>query len=209
MLGLIGRKCGMSRLVEDDGIFVPVTIVEILENFVTQIKTMERDGYTAVQLAASPQKAFRMTKPLLGHFAKASVPPCSVLVEFHVEHPQDYHLAQQIDMPYQLKDCVDVVGISKGKGFAGVVKRHGFRLQGASHGVTKSHRGPGSTGGCQDPGRIQKGKKMAGHMGVRQVTAQNLPIVKIDDRFLAIKGAVPGPAGSIVLINPTVKGTIK
>lgn len=207
MLGLICRKCGMSRLLDNNGNFTPVTIVQVLENLVTQVKTIEKDGYSAIQVAAEEQKERKTTKPLLGHFAKAKIKPHRVLMEFRVDEELAKNISLDINF-YKENDLVDATGISKGKGFQGVIKRHNFSSQGNSHGVTKSHRGHGSIGNCQDPGRVLPGRKMAGHMGNERVTVQNLKVLSIDveHRFMAVKGAIPGPSGGIVVIKQAVKG---
>ena len=209
-LGLIGRKAGMTRVFTEAGATVPVTVIEVQPNRITQIKTPDSDGYSALQITRGSRKASRVTKPLAGHFAKAGTEAGDGLWEFRVtpeqigEHSVGGELTAEL---FKAGDVVDISGISKGKGFAGTVKRHNFATQDATHGNSLSHRAPGSTGQNQTPGRVFKGKKMAGQMGNVQVTTQNLQVVRVDaDRqLLLIKGAVPGAPGGSVVVRPAVK----
>ncbi len=209
-IGLIGRKRGMTRVFTEAGQSVPVTVIEVVNNQVTQVKTEETDGYVALQVAAEPVKPNRVNKPMAGHFAKAGVEPCRILREFRVsaEEAAQYEPGKAITVDlFETGQKVDVTGISKGKGFAGAVKRHNFRTQDATHGNSLSHRAPGSIGQCQTPGRVFKGKKMAGHMGDARVTTHNLEVVQVDAErgLLLIKGAVPGATGGSVIVKPAVK----
>ncbi|WP_456406806.1 50S ribosomal protein L3 [Thiolapillus sp.] len=209
-LGLVGRKAGMTRVFNDDGVSVPVTVVQVEPNRVTQVRTPETDGYKAVQVTVGKRKASRVNKPMAGHFAKAGVEAGRGLWEFRLEdHQGDVpELGSEIKADlFEQGQKVDVSGISKGKGFQGGVKRHNFKMQDATHGNSISHRAPGSIGQCQTPGRVFKGKKMAGHMGSEKVTVQTLEIVRVDaDRgLLLIKGAVPGAPGGDVIVTPAIK----
>lgn len=208
-IGLVGRKAGMTRVFTEEGVSVPVTVIEIEPNRVTRVKRPETDGYWAVQVTQGSQRLSHVNKPEAGHFSKAGVEAGQGLWEFRLDEE-----LQGVDVACELKvdllaeqKKVDVTGISKGKGFAGVVKRHNFSMQDATHGNSLSHRAPGSTGQNQTPGRVYKGKRMAGHMGSVRVTAQNLEIVRIDTNrnLLLVKGAVPGSAGSKVIVRPAVK----
>ncbi|WP_018872196.1 50S ribosomal protein L3 [Thioalkalivibrio sp. ALJ16] len=209
-LGLIGRKLGMSRVFTDDGVSVPVTVLQVDNNRVVQIKRTEGDGYNAVQVTAGSRKPSRVSKPEAGHFAAASVEPGRGLWEFRVEAGELEGLAAgdaiTVDR-FEEGQMVDVTAQSKGKGFQGAVKRHNFRTQDATHGNSLSHRAPGSIGQNQSPGRVFKGKKMAGHMGAERKTIQNLKVVRVDaDRSLVlVQGAVPGAPSSDVMIRPAVK----
>jgi len=209
-LGLVGRKAGMTRVFTEDGASVPVTVVQVEPNRVTQVRTPEVDGYQAVQVTVGKRKASRVNKPMAGHFAKAGVEAGRGLWEFRL----DDHEGEVPEVGSELKvdlfetgQKVDVSGISKGKGFQGGVKRHNFRMQDATHGNSISHRAPGSIGQCQTPGRVFKGKKMAGHMGNERVTVQTLEIVRVDSErgLLLIKGAVPGAPGGDVIVTPAIK----
>jgi len=200
----------MTRVFTEDGVSVPVTVVQVEPNRVTQVRTPERDGYQAVQVTVGRRKASRVNKPMAGHFAKAGVEAGRGLWEFRL----DDHEGELPEVGSELKvdlfeqgQKVDVSGISKGKGFQGTVKRHNFRMQDATHGNSVSHRAPGSIGQCQTPGRVFKGKKMAGHMGSKRVTVQTLEIVRVDTErgLLLIKGAVPGAPGGDVIVTPAVK----
>lgn len=209
-IGLLGRKVGMTRVFTGDGESIPVTVIEVVPNRVSQIKTIDNDGYYAVQLTGGAKKANHVNKPLAGHFAKANIDAGDMLVEFRFEaFPDQYTLGQVISAKEVFVDgqWVDVSAISKGKGFAGTVKRHNFRTQDATHGNSLSHRVPGSIGQNQTPGRVFKGKKMAGHMGNVRCTVQSLEVVRIDEarNLLLIKGAVPGAPGAKVEIKPAVK----
>lgn len=206
-IGLVGRKLGMSRVFTETGATVPVTVIEILPNLVTQIKS---DGYHAIQVTTGQKKASRVNKPTAGHFAKAQVEAGRGLWEFRLEAGEEtaYQLGQAITVDlFKAGQMIDVMGISKGKGFQGAVKRHNFRTQDATHGNSRAHRAPGSIGQNQTPGRVFKGKKMAGHMGDDRTTTLNLVVVRIDaDRqLLLVRGAVPGCKGSDIIIRPAVK----
>ena len=209
-LGLVGRKIGMTRLFTDDGDAVPVTVVDVSNNRVTQIKTPETDGYAAVQVTFGKRRASRVSKPAAGHFAKAAVEAGHILREFRVEPDQlaSLKVGGQVGVDiFKVGQFVDVTGTAIGKGFAGVIKRHHFRSNRASHGNSVSHNKPGSISMAQDPGRVFPGKKMSGHLGAVQRTAQKLEIVRIDAerQLLLIKGAVPGSEGGDVIVHPSVK----
>ncbi len=209
-LGLVGRKAGMTRVFNEDGVSVPVTVVQVEPNRVTQVRTPETDGYQAVQVTVGKRKASRVNKPMAGHFAKAGVEAGRGLWEFRLEdHDGDVpEVGSEIKVDlFETGQKVDVSGIYKGKGFQGGVKRHNFRMQDATHGNSISHRAPGSIGQCQTPGRVFKGKKMAGHMGSEKVTVQTLEIVRVDPErgLLLIKGAVPGAPGGDVIVTPAIK----
>jgi large subunit ribosomal protein L3 len=206
--GLIGKKLGMTRLYTAEGTHVPVTVVSLENCQVVSHRTVDTDGYTAMQLGAGTAKAKRVSKPMRGHFAKSKVEPKRKLAEFRVPEDAMIEIGSTLTADHFIAgQRVDVVGTSIGKGFAGSMKRHNFGGLRASHGVSISHRSHGSTGQCQDPGKVFKGKKMAGHMGDVRVTTQNLEVVKTDVArgLLMIKGAVPGSAGSWVLINDAIK----
>ncbi len=206
-LGLVGRKVGMTRIFTDDGDTVPVTVVDVSNNRVTQLKTPENDGYAGVQVTFGKRRASRVVKAAAGHFAKAGVEAGSTLREFRVAPDKLAELklggvvAASI---FQVGQMVDVTGISQGKGFQGVIKRHNFSSNRASHGNSRSHNSPGSIGMAQDPGRVFPGKKMAGHMGAVKRTSQSLQIVRIDEarQLLLIRGAVPGSRGGDVIVLP-------
>ncbi|MFV0431812.1 MAG: 50S ribosomal protein L3 [Alphaproteobacteria bacterium] len=207
-IGLIARKLGMTRVFNEDGSAVPVTVLHIDQNRVVATRTVETDGYTAVQIGAGVAKVKNTTKPLRGHFAKAKVEPARKLAEFRVEEDGLVEPGTELSAAhFVVGQKVDVVGTSIGKGFAGGMKRHGFGGLRASHGVSISHRSHGSTGNAQDPGRVFKGKKMAGHMGSERVTVQNLEVVCIDDErdLVLVKGAVPGHKEGWVYIKDAVK----
>ncbi|MBC6427799.1 MAG: 50S ribosomal protein L3 [Cellvibrionales bacterium] len=209
-IGLVGRKSGMTRIFTDDGTSIPVTVVEAAPNRITQIKTAQKDGYTAVQVTVGTRKASRIKKPQAGHFAKAAVEAGRKLCELRCTESaiEGIEVGGQVTVEgFSEGQKVDVTGRSRGKGFQGGVKRWNFKTQDATHGNSVSHRAPGSTGQCQTPGKVFKGKKMAGRMGGAQVTAQNLEIVRIDAErgLLLIKGAVPGAPGGDLLVHPTVK----
>lgn len=210
-IGLVGRKCGMSRVFTDDGRSIPVTLIEATPNRVTQVKTIETDGYNAVQVSAGAKRAALINKPLAGHYAKAKVEGGRGLWEFRLEAGEigKFEVGGELkaDEIFTVGQKVDVAGISKGKGFQGTIKRHHFTMGDATHGNSLSHRSPGSIGQRQTPGRVFPGKKMAGHMGNVRRSAVNLEVVKIDnDRHLiAIKGSVPGAPGGDVIIRPAVK----
>lgn len=207
-LGLLGRKVGMTRVFDDSGRSVPVSVLEIVPNRVSQIKTLETDGYAAVQLTGGTKKQSHVSKPQAGHFAKANVEAGDALCEFRLDNVADYSLGQALTVEiFTEGQLVDVTGTSKGKGFAGTVKRYNFRTQDATHGNSRSHRVPGSIGQNQTPGRVFKGKKMAGHMGNVRTTTQNLRLVRVDAgrNLLLVEGAVPGHPGSQIIIRPAVK----
>lgn len=212
-LGLLGRKVGMMRVYADDGRSLPVTVLDVSNNRVTQVKTIERDGYSAVQVAFGERKASRVCKPAAGHYAKAGVEAAQRLREFRVAEDiaSTYELGAKVPVTlFEAGQKVDVQGISIGKGYAGVIKRHNFSSQRASHGNSVSHRAPGSTGMCQDPGRVFPGKKMAGHMGSETVTVQNLDVVRIDEEraLIMVRGAIPGAKNGHVVIRPAVKKSL-
>jgi large subunit ribosomal protein L3 len=209
-IGLVGRKVGMSRVFTDDGVSVPVTVIEASPNRVTQVKTVDTDGYRAVQITAGSRKASRVTKPMAGHFAKAGVEAGRGCWEFRLEAGEGAELQANTEIKVDIfapGQKVDVTGVSLGKGFAGVVKRHHFRMQDATHGNSLSHRAPGSIGQRQTPGRVFKGKRMSGHLGDDTCTIQNLEVVQIDSErnLLMIKGAIPGSKGGNVIVLPSVK----
>lgn len=207
-LGLVGRKVGMTRVFSDDGVSTPVTVIEVEPNRVSQIKTVETDGYTAVQVITGTRRASRVTKPLAGHYRKAGVEPGRGAWEFRVDSVDGVELGSEIHVNiFEQGQIVDVAGVSKGKGFQGGIKRHNFTMQDATHGNSVSHRSNGSIGQNQTPGRVFKGKKMSGHMGAANVTTQNLQIVRIDAErnLVLIRGAVPGAKSGDVIILPAVK----
>ncbi|MGN1357093.1 MAG: 50S ribosomal protein L3 [Succinivibrionaceae bacterium] len=209
-IGLIGRKVGMTRVFNADGVSVPVTVIEVLANRVTQVKNAETDGYTAIQVTTGSVKANRLNKPEAGHFAKAGVEAGRGLWEFRLtaEELANYSLGSEVkvDILADVKK-VDVTGTSKGKGFAGTVKRWNFRTQDMTHGNSRSHRVPGSTGQNQTPGRVFKGKTMAGHLGNVTTTVQGLEVVRVDAErnLLLVKGAVPGAVNGNIIVKPTVR----
>jgi large subunit ribosomal protein L3 len=209
-LGLLGRKVGMMRLFTDDGDAVPVTVIDVSDNRVAQVKTQANDGYDALQVAFGKRRASRVTKPEAGHLAKAGIEAGEILGEFRVAADVAAQYKAGAAVPATLFAAgqkVDVQGTSIGKGFAGTIKRHNFRSQRASHGNSRSHNVPGSISMAQDPGRVFPGKKMSGHMGDETVTTQNLDIVRVDEarQLLLIKGAVPGSNGGFVTVRPAVK----
>jgi len=209
-LGLVGRKIGMTRVFTEDGSSLPVTVLEVSNNRVTQVKSVATDGYTAVQLAYGVRRASRVTSAAAGHYAKAGVEAGSKLKEFTVSPEQlgDLQLGSTVSVEmFQVGQLVDVTGTSKGKGYAGTIKRHHFKSGRASHGNSKSHNVPGSIGMAQDPGRVFPGKRMTGHLGDVQRTVQNLQIVRVDvaRQLLLVKGAVPGCTNSSIIVRPAVK----
>ena len=207
-LGLVGRKVGMTRVFSDDGVSTPVTVIEVEPNRISQIKTVETDGYTAIQVISGSRRASRVTKPMAGHYRKAGVEAGSGAWEFRVDSVDDFELGSEIKVDlFEQGQLVDVAGISKGKGFQGGVKRHNYTMQDATHGNSLSHRSNGSIGQNQTPGRVFKGKKMSGHMGAEKCTTQNLEVVRVDSErnLVLIKGAVPGSKSGIVIICPAVK----
>ena len=209
-MGLVGRKCGMTRVFTDDGVSIPVTVIEAQPNRITQVKTVETDGYRALQVAAGSRKASRVSKPAAGHFAAAKVEAGDLLTEFRVADGDEteYQIGTELRVElFAEGQKVDVIGTSIGKGFAGTVKRHNFSMQDATHGNSLAHRAPGSIGQNQTPGRVFKGKKMSGQMGNVRRTVQNLEVVRVDAErnVLLIKGAVPGHAGGKVIVRPAIK----
>jgi len=207
-LGLVGRKVGMTRIFTDDGTTVPVTVLDVSNNRVSQIKTIETDGYSAVQLAFGKRRVSRIAKPVAGHFAKAGVEAAVSLTEFGVSEASNMKLGDSLGAAmFAVGQKVDVTGTSIGKGFSGSIKRHHFSSNRASHGNSVSHNSPGSISMAQDPGRVFPGKRMAGHLGNAKRTTLNLEVVRIDEarQLLMIKGAVPGARGGEVVIRPAVK----
>ena len=209
-LGLVGRKVGMTRIFTPEGDSIPVTVLDVSDNRVTQIKSVETDGYIAVQVAFGTRRASRVTKPLAGHLAKAGVQAGEVLKEFQIDSAKAAELSNGTVIGtdiFEEGQKVDVQGVSIGKGYAGTIKRHNFASGRASHGNSRSHNVPGSIGMAQDPGRVFPGKRMTGHMGDETVTVQNLVIARIDtDRsLLLVRGAVPGAKGGKVFVTPAVK----
>jgi large subunit ribosomal protein L3 len=210
-IGLVGRKCGMSRIFTEDGRSIPVTLIEATPNRVTQVKTTEIDGYNAIQVTAGSKRAALVNKPLAGHYAKAKVEAGRGLWEFRLEADElaKFSVGGELkaDEIFTVGQIVDVAGITKGKGFQGTIKKHNFKMGDATHGNSLSHRAPGSIGQRQTPGRVFPGKKMAGHMGAVRRSAMNLEVVKIDSErhLIAIKGSVPGAKGGNLIIRPAVK----
>jgi large subunit ribosomal protein L3 len=209
-IGLVGQKCGMTRIFTEDGVSIPVTVIEAMPNRITQVKTSERDGYNAVQVTSGSKKPERVNKSMAGHFAAANVEAGNLNNEFRIEENDEviFEVGSELKVDvFQEGQIVDVIGKSIGKGFAGTVKRHNFSMQDATHGNSISHRAPGSIGQNQTPGRVFPGKKMAGHMGNVKRTMQNLEIVKVDlDRnLILVKGAVAGHTGSRVVVQSAVK----
>ncbi|MBK1691378.1 50S ribosomal protein L3 [Ectothiorhodospira mobilis] len=209
-IGLVGRKVGMTRVFTEDGVSLPVSVIEVEPNRVTQVKTPERDGYRGLQVTFGTRKASRVSRPMAGHLAKAGVEPGRGMWEFRLdgEEGADIEAGAQLDVSlFAAGQRVDVTGTSKGKGFQGVVKRHNFSTQDATHGNSLAHRAPGSIGQNQTPGRVLKGKKMAGQMGNERCTTQNLEVVRVDAErnLLLIRGAVPGSTGGDVVVRPSVK----
>jgi large subunit ribosomal protein L3 len=210
-LGLLGRKVGMMRLFTDDGDAVPVTVVDVSNNRVTQVKTQENDGYVALQVTFGARRASRVTKPQAGHLAKAGVEAGEIIQEFRVTAEAAAKFAAGGTLPvaelFAAGQKVDVQGTTIGKGFAGTIKRHHFKSQRASHGNSRSHNVPGSISMAQDPGRVFPGKKMSGHLGADTVTTQNLDVIRVDEarQLLLIRGAVPGSKGGFVTVRPAIK----
>jgi large subunit ribosomal protein L3 len=213
-LGLLGRKVGMMRLFTDDGDAVPVTVVDVSNNRVTQVKTQENDGYVALQVTFGARRASRVTKPAAGHLAKAGVEAGEIIQEFRVTAEAAAKYAAGATLPvaelFAVGQKVDVQGTTIGKGFAGTIKRHHFGSQRASHGNSRSHNVPGSISMAQDPGRVFPGKKMSGHLGADTVTTQNLDVIRVDEarQLLMIRGAVPGHKGGFVTVRPAIKAKI-
>jgi len=214
-LGLVGRKVGMTRIFTDDGESIPVTVLDVSNNRITQIKSPETDGYAAVQVAYGSRRASRVVKPVAGHYAKAGVEAGSILKEFRLDPAKaaEYTAGSvvAVESVFEAGQKVDVTGTTIGKGFAGTIKRHHFAGQRNSHGNSLSHRVPGSIGQAQDPGRIFPGKKMAGHLGDKTRTVQNLDVVRVDAErgLLLVRGAVPGHKNSDIVVRPAVKTPVK
>lgn len=209
-IGVIGRKAGMTRIFADDGTAIPVTVIEVQPNRISQVKSAERDGYRALQVTVGTRKASRVTKPMAGHFAKAGVDAGQYLHEFRLADDEDTGMVAGGEIGVALFEAgqsVDVRGVTKGRGFAGVIRRHHFSTQDATHGNSLSHRAPGSIGQNQSPGRVWKGKKMAGQLGNVQRCQQNLEVVRVDEarNLLLVRGGVPGPAGGRLVVTPSVK----
>ncbi|WP_086481868.1 50S ribosomal protein L3 [Oceanospirillum sanctuarii] len=208
-IGLVGKKSGMTRVFTEDGVSVPVTVIEVSPNRVTQVRTLEKDGYAAIQVTSGERKAKHLTKAEAGHFAKAGVAAGKGLVEFRLAEGEEApEVGGELNVSlFEAGQLIDVTGSSKGKGFQGAVKRWNFRTQDATHGNSLSHRAPGSIGQCQTPGRVFKGKKMAGHMGAERKTVQSLEVVRVDAErnLLLVKGGIPGAPGSQVIVRPAVK----
>ncbi len=208
--GLLGTKLGMTQVWDQNNRVVPVTVISAASNVVTQVRSADTDGYTAVQLGFGEVKAARVTKPAAGHFEKAGVTPRRHLVEIRTADAANYTLGQELSADlFNAGERIDVTGTSKGKGFAGVMKRHGFHGVSSSHGSHRNHRKPGSIGGCATPARVFKGLRMAGRMGVETVTTQNLTVhaVDADKGLILVKGAVPGPKGALVIVRSAAKST--
>jgi large subunit ribosomal protein L3 len=210
-IGIVGRKCGMSRIFTEDGRSIPVTLIEASPNRITQVKTVESDGYTAIQVTAGAKRSALVDKPMAGHYAKAKVEAGRGLWEFRVDAGKigDYQVGGEIKADiFSVGQIVDVQGTTKGKGFQGTIKRWNFTMGDATHGNSLSHRAPGSIGQRQTPGRVFPGKKMSGHMGAETQSAMNLEVVKVDlERgLIAIKGSVPGMPGGDVIVRPAAKG---
>ena len=209
-MGVVGRKAGMTRIFTEDGAYIPVTVIEVTPNRVTQVKGADSDGYRAVQVTCGTRRTSRVTRPMVGHFAKAGVEAGRGLWEFRLGDGEGVDLAigqeVRVDM-FQAGQKVDVTGTSQGKGFAGVIKRYHFSAQDATHGNSLSHRAPGSIGQRQTPGRVVRGKRMAGHLGNARRTAQTLQVVRVDAErnLLLVRGAVPGPKGGDLVVRPATK----
>ncbi|HVC24738.1 MAG TPA: 50S ribosomal protein L3 [Acidimicrobiales bacterium] len=209
---IVGEKVGMTQVFDEENRVVPVTVVKVAPVRVVQVKTPEREGYSALQVTYGVRRAGALTKPEAGHFTRAGVDPGSRLVELRVDDTTGYSVGQEIDATVLTKgEKVDVTAISKGKGFAGGMKRHNFKGQGGAHGNHKKHRAPGSIGACATPARVFKGTRMAGHMGHERVTTLNLEVVEADAerQIVLVKGAVPGPRGSLVVLREAVKGGVR
>jgi large subunit ribosomal protein L3 len=208
MIGLVGKKIGMTRIFTKEGVSLPVTVIELQENRITQVKNIKTDLYCAIQVTTGVKKSNRLTKPKAGHFLKSGVIPGRGLWEFRVNNNQTFKVGESIKINiFNNIKKVDITGVSKGKGFCGTVKRWNFHTQDATHGNSLSHRVPGSIGQNQTPGRVFKGKKMAGQLGNNRVTIQNLNIVEIDEKrnLLLVKGSVPGATGSNLIVKPAIK----
>lgn len=212
--GLIGTKCGMTRVFREDGVTIPVTVLQIADHFVVQVKTPETDKYSAIQVTAGKVKPSRVNKPLAGHYSAANVQPGEGLWEFRIADDKiaEYKQGDTLTLDlFTVGQTVDVMGFTKGKGFTGTVKRYNFGMQDATHGNSRSHRVPGSIGQCQDPGRVFKGKKMAGRSGNTRVTIPGLEVIGIqaDKNVILIRGALPGPVGGKLIVRPAVKAPKK
>ncbi len=207
-IGIVGRKSGMTRIFTDDGVSIPVSVIEVEPNRITQVKNAETDGYSAVQVTVGSRRASRVNKAAAGHYAKANSEAGRGLWELRSTSQEEFQVGGELTVAgFEAGQKVDVTGTSKGKGFAGTVKRWNFSMQDATHGNSLSHRAPGSIGQCQTPGRVFKGKKMSGHMGAEQVTVQNLEVVRVDAErnLLLVRGAIPGAPGGDVIVRPAVK----
>ncbi len=207
-IGIVGRKSGMTRVFTEEGVSIPVSVIEIEPNRVTQVKSVESDGYSAVQITVGSRRSSRVTKAAAGHFAKANVEAGRGLWELRSDAQSSAEVGSSLTVEaFSAGQFVDVTGTSKGKGFAGTVKRWNFNMQDATHGNSRSHRVPGSSGQCQTPGRVFKGKKMSGHLGAERVTVQNLEVVRVDleRNLILVKGAIPGAPGGDVLVRPAIK----
>ena len=213
-IGVIGRKAGMTRIFTEEGATIPVTVIEVQPNRICQVKSVAIDGYRAVQVTAGERKASRVDKPMAGHFSKAGVVAGDGLRELRLtdDEGEDWAVGQELTVSiFETGQKVDVRGITKGRGFAGGIRRHHFRGQDSTHGNSLSHRAPGSIGQCQTPGRVFKGKRMAGHLGNVNRCQQNLEVVRVDPErnLLLVKGGVPGPAGGRLMVTPSVKQSSK
>ena len=207
-IGIVGRKSGMTRIFTEDGVSIPVSVIEVEPNRITQIKSDETDGYSAVQVTVGSRRSSRVVKSAAGHFAKANAEAGRGVWELRNDAKESFEVGASITVDtFAAGQMIDVTGTSKGKGFAGGIKRWNFGMQDATHGNSRSHRVLGSIGQCQTPGRVFKGKKMAGHMGAEQVTVQNLEVVRVDAErnLLLVKGAIPGAAGGDVIVRPAIK----
>jgi len=207
-IGIVGRKLGMTRVFTEDGMSIPVTVIEAQPNRITQLKNADVDGYEAIQVTTGSRKASRVSKPEAGHFAKSGAEAGRGLWEFRLESAGELEIGSELAVDqFEEGQKIDVTGVSKGKGFAGTIKRHNFRGQDNTHGNSISHRVPGSIGQNQTPGRVFKGKKMSGHMGAERTTTQNLQVVRVDAEkgLLLVKGAVPGSKGGDVIVRPSMK----
>lgn len=207
-IGIVGQKAGMTRVFTDDGVATPVTVIQVEPNRITQVRTNETDGYNSIQVTTGNKKTSRLSKAEAGHFAKAGVEAGRGLWEFRTDAEPEMAVGSELTVEmFESGQKVDVQGVSKGKGFQGGVKRHNFKMQDATHGNSLSHRAPGSIGQCQTPGRVFKGKKMAGHMGDATVTTQSLEVVRVDNErnLILVKGAIPGATGGNVIVTPAEK----
>jgi large subunit ribosomal protein L3 len=207
--GVLGTKLGMTQVFDENARIIPVTVIQAGPCAVAQVKSPESDGYSAVQLTFGERKASKVTKPMAGHFAKSGIDAARHVVELRTSDAADYSPGQVVKADvFTAGDRIDVVGVSKGKGTAGVMKRHGFKGLGASHGTERKHRSPGSVGACATPGRVFKGMRMSGHMGHERVTVLNLQVVKVDveRNLLLVRGAVPGPRGGLIMARSSIRG---